>query len=259
MSISIVSEGPCEYRNYNTPRFENHYGYAQLMSGAFVIKTIKIAYLNQEILHFQQSSTDILQSIGCGVKKILNSLTPPVSADVTVYLLRQKYTSVRFKLRPGVLANININWHFPEQLCDETLQGPPSAQGNPSAPTNGSYTPGSRPPDQVGDPRDNSPNDGQTPTGDQTAPPGPSNIGSNGTWKVQLSAYDGSNHPYTVQFDLGITDPNAVVTVSTRNGPGGTNSAGLQDKVLQVTVNGVTSDTRASGFGMNVFNPYYSN
>ena len=84
MSISIVSEGPCEYRNYNTPRFENHYGYAQLMSGAFVIKTIKIAYLNQEILHFQQSSTDILQSIGCGVKKILNSLTPPVSADVTV-------------------------------------------------------------------------------------------------------------------------------------------------------------------------------
>ena len=186
MSISIVSEGPCEYRNYNTPRFENHYGYAQLMSGAFVIKTIKIAYLNQEILHFQQSSTDILQSIGCGVKKILNSLTPPVSADVTVYLLRQNILLYALSCVQVCWQILTLTGISPEQLCDETLQGPPSAQGNPSAPTNGSYTPGSRPPDQVGDPRDNSPNDGQTPTGDQTAPPGPSNIGSNGTWKVQL-------------------------------------------------------------------------
>ena len=258
MSISIVSEGPCEYRNYNTPRFENHYGYAQLMSGAFVIKTIKIAYLNQEILHFQQSSTDILQSIGCGVKKILNSLTPPVSADVTVYLLRQNIllyalSCVQVCWQILTLTGISLS-SYVTRLCrvhhlHRVIRALPQTVATHLAAarrtrsvihettvrTMDRHRLETKLPPLV------------RPTS-ALMEPGRCN-----------SAYDGSNHPYTVQFDLGITDPNAVVTVSTRNGPGGTNSAGLQDKVLQVTVNGVTSDTRASGFGMNVFNPYYSN
>lgn len=161
MTFSIVDESTWLYRNFKFPRHRNFYGYAQIMAGAYVVRSVPLEFINQEIIHWHQDSTDILQSIGCGVKKILANLTPPVASQVTLYLLRQRFTSVRFRLSPGVKANVALRWYFVDQLCDELIVAPPEAQGSTSPANNKDGSPSSRPSGQGEDAKDPSNNDGK--------------------------------------------------------------------------------------------------
>lgn len=170
-TISIVNEGKLEYKNLRYPRFKQFYGYAQLMSGAYVEREIPLNYLNQELCHWQESSPAINQGIGCATKKILAALTPPSEATVKVGLLRQRFTSIRFRLLPDVTANIGLNWHVLDPLCDDEIVQPPAKQGEPVPPNNGNSDPGQRPSNQGGDPVDKSDNDGNYDPGDGNPPP----------------------------------------------------------------------------------------
>lgn len=161
MTFSVVDEATWLYKNYKYPRYRNFYGYAQIMCGAYVVRSVELVHINQEVLYFFQDSTDILQSVGCGIKKVLANLTPPVESQVTLYLLRQRYTSVRFRLCPGVKASVALSWHYPERLCDESVVAPPDGQGNPPPANNQDPSPSPRPSDQGGDPKDKSNNDGK--------------------------------------------------------------------------------------------------
>lgn len=191
--ISITFESTWLYRNFKHPRYENFYGYAQIMSGAFVVQDIPLRFLNQELLHWQQGDTDILQSIGCATKKILLALTPPSSAQVDLYLLRQRYTGIRIRLLAGVEANLAISWHFAEQLCDENIIAPPANQGNPPAPDNANGAPGSGRGSQPNDPKDPSNNDGNAnPADGRPNPPSATGVPSRpGQWYQIYSGYNG--------------------------------------------------------------------
>lgn len=183
MVFSITNEATWLYKNYKYPRYRNFYGYAQLMSGAFVVKSIELLHINQEIVHWQHSSSEILQSIGCVGKKILANLTPPKESVVTVALLRQRYTSVRFRLNPGIEANVNINWHFLDKLCEDDIIAPVPEQGNPPDADNKNGDPGSRPSGQPQDEKDRSNNDGKDiPDDDRPEEPKPGKGGEVGNW-----------------------------------------------------------------------------
>lgn len=199
MTFSVVDEATWLYKNYRYPRYKNFYGYAQIMTGGYVVQNVKLEHINQEILHWQQSSTDVLQSVGCGIKKVLANLTPPVASQVTLYLLRQRYTSVRFRLLPGIVANVALNWHFPELLCDETLVAPPEAQGNPQATDNMHGDPANRPTDQGQDGKDRSNNDGKDdPNDDRPHEPVPgSAVAVMGQWFAIIAGIDGNNQTYS--------------------------------------------------------------
>lgn len=171
--LSISNEATWLYKNFRHPRYKNFYGYAQLMSGDFVVENIPLQYINQEILHWQDSSVTILQTVVCGVKLILASLPTPVDITPEIVLFRQRYTGVRFRLLPGIEANVAINWLFIEQSCDETISPPPPEQGNPPAPDNYPAPPGAGRGDQPGDLKAPSNNDGDFNSGDgRPLPPG---------------------------------------------------------------------------------------
>lgn len=192
-TISIVSEGSLQYKNLRYPRFKNFYGYAQLMSGAYVVQEVALNYLNQELCHWQESSPAINQSIGCATKKILLALTPPSDAEVTVGLLRQRLTSIRFRLLPEVQANIGLNWHVLDPLCEDEIVQPPADQGEPIPPNNANSDPGSRPGNQGGDKADESDNDGDyDPTDGNPPPPVPGGGTNFACWNVY---YTGTRNP----------------------------------------------------------------
>ncbi len=244
MTFSIVDESTWLYRNFKFPRHRNFYGYAQIMAGAYVVRSVPLEFINQEIIHWHQDSTDILQSIGCGVKKILANLTPPVASQVTLYLLRQRFTSVRFRLSPGVKANVALRWYFVDQLCDELIVAPPDAQGNASPANNKDGSPSTRPPSQGEDAKDPSNNDGKDdPLDSKPDHPRPGRkVGETGQWWGLYVARDPGCvvNPATKRYAFpGANDPN-VVPVVTESGQG---SCGGGTKNGTVTYGGAIVDT----------------
>jgi len=243
LTFSVTDEGTWLYKNFKYPRYRNFYGYAQIMSGAYVVEDIELVHINQEILHWQQCCTDILQSIGCGVKKVLANVTPPVESQVTLYLLRQRYTSVRFRLCPGVKANIGLSWHFPEQLCDDLLVAPSESQGQPQSSNNRDGNPGNRPGDQPEDAKDTSNNDGKDdPLDNKPVEPKPGDaIAGSGRWFAVYTGYDVGciPNPNLKRFELpGATDGSITpILVET-----GTGSCGSPTKDGTVTYNGAVVD-----------------
>lgn len=198
LTFSVVDESTWLYKNYKYPRYRNFYGYAQIMSGPYVVRSVELVHINQEVLYWFQDSTDILQSVGCGIKKVLKGLNPPLDAIVKLYLLRQRYTSVRFRLCPGVKANIGITWLYPERLCDEEVNFPPPEQGNPQPSNNKDPSPSPRPSDQGDDPKDRSKNDGKDdPNDDKPHEPVPgSKQGATGQWFENYSSFAPGCTPY---------------------------------------------------------------
>lgn len=181
MTCSIFNEGPAVYRNYRYPRYRNFYGYAQLMSGVHVVKKIPIRYLNQELLHWRDISFGINETIGCYFKAYGLADLPTVLITPITIKTRQRYTGVRFRFVPGVLANCSIVWETGQSACGSTITDPAHEQGQPPAGANGGYNPGSRPPEQGGDGSDPSPNDGNyDPDSGLPEPPAPGR--TSGQW-----------------------------------------------------------------------------
>lgn len=210
--ISISNEATWLYKNFKHPRYKNFYGYAQLMSGDFVAETIPLQYINQELLHWQDSSVTILQTVVCGVKLILASLPTPVPITPEIVLFRQRYTGVRFRLLPGIEANVAIKWLFIEQSCDETISAPPEAQGNPPAPDNYPAPPGAGRGDQPNDLKAPSNNDSDFNPGDGR--PAPPSVGGTLPGRFRFGLYYGA--PYNDTFYLTVDGaPTDVVTTFT--------------------------------------------
>lgn len=256
--ISIADESTWLYKNLKYPRFRNFYGYAQIMSGAFVVNAIALNFLNQEILHWRDETFGINETTGCYAKGLASVLTPPSTLVTNTVKTRQRFTSVRYRLLPGIVANVSVVYETAQAKCDGNVLEPDEKQGQPPLSNNSGASPNPRPASQNGDPFDGSNNDGNYNPGDgRPQPPSAGGGASSGRWKVLISAYDGADRAYTATIDLPSFNRFDTVTVATRPGPGGTNAGGKSDKVLTVTINGVTSDTTASGFGMNVFTPYF--
>lgn len=182
MTFSVVDEASWLYKNFKLPRYRNSYGFAQIMSGAYVVDVIQLQFLNQEVLAFEYDTFDINDNIGCAVKAIVAAMTPPGSATITVSKHRTRLTSVRFKLYAGIAANVGIRWVTAESNCANAISEPDPRQGEPIAPNNSTADPGSRPSSQGGDEADKSPNDGQTPTPGQPPPPQPGGDGGVACW-----------------------------------------------------------------------------
>jgi len=212
VTISIVDEATWLYKNFRYPRYRNSYGYCQIMSGAYVIRSIQLEHLNQELLFQAYDTFDIDDNIGCAVKAILGALTPPTTASINISKYRSRVTGLRFRLYDGVQANVGIRWQTGVSNCANVPVSPDDNQGNPIPPNNGTATPGDRPADQGGDSRDPTANDG-----DPTSPvgPGPSPVPGNGgvvpIWHgVGIATLPGCA-TYTMNFVVpGATNPTIV-------------------------------------------------
>lgn len=170
-TFSVVTEPSPVYKNFRYPRVESFYGYAQIMSGAYVVESVTLKYLNQEILHWRDNTFGILETVGCYAKGIAGALQPPFSLVTNTVKPRQRYTSIRFRLLPTVVANLGLVWETPVAICGGNILEPDARQGQPVPPNNGNSNPGSRPPGQSGDPIDPSANDGNYNPNDGLPPP----------------------------------------------------------------------------------------
>lgn len=171
-TISIVSKGSQVYENFRYPRYRNFYGYCQLMSGAYVIKSVELNYLNQELLHWRDDVFGINETTGCYAKGLASALNPPFNLITKTILIRQRYTGLRFRLMPTVTANLGLVWETPAPLCGGLIEQPDDRQGAPLPPNNGNSDPSRRPPQQGGDGTDRSANDGNyDPTDGVPKPP----------------------------------------------------------------------------------------
>jgi hypothetical protein len=180
-AISIVDEATWLYKNFKHPRFENFYGYAQIMHGAYVAEDIPLQFLNQTLLYWYQNQI-VLENYNFSTTKIiLNAINPSFEFGGDVQPVRQPVTSIRFRLLAGVKANLSLSWYVftPDNA---TVKPPAPEQGRPHTPNNTSSNPAARPGDQGRDPSDPSANDGNyNPNEPYPHPPTPGG-GGNGMW-----------------------------------------------------------------------------
>lgn len=211
VTVSIVNEATWLYKNLKPPRYRNSYGYAQVMSGAFVVRTIQLEHLNQEILHWRATEFGTNDAVVCGVKVVGLALTPPAFIGGIVALTRQRYTSIRVRLYPGVEANIGLKWELASSDCNNTIEQPDGRQGQPITPNNGSAQPSARPSDQGGDDTDGSNNDGNDNPDDGKPPAPTAGNGSNFPhWHVLYNVrFPPECTPQGLRYDYpDFTDPN---------------------------------------------------
>lgn len=209
VTISIANEASWLYKNFKLPRFRNSYGFCQVMSGAFVVREVQLQYLNQEILQWRATEFGTNDVVICTGKALALLLPTPGLIVGNVVPTRQRYTSIRVRLYPGVEANIGLNWETPSSNCNNNIPAPEQGQGNPIAPNNGSADPGSRPADQGEDEVDGSPNDGNDlPNDGKPDPP---------------KAGDGSNFPHWHALLNLRVPPGCVLTSSIEDFPDANN------------------------------------
>lgn len=258
MTVSIANEATWLYRNLKYPRYKNFYGYAQVMSGAFVVRVVPLTFLNQEILHWRDIAFYINDTTLCSVKALGAAMTPPVTGFAINVKTRQRFTSVRFRLLPGIVANCSLVWEIADSACGNLVEEPDERQGQPPLPNNSGASGNPRPSGQSGDELDPSNNDGNDqPNDGKPDAPRPGTGQGSGTWKVFVQLYDETDKLIQFTHNLGVTDRFAAVSAGSRPTGGPPSPFGKSDSVLTVTVNGVTSDRPATGFGMNVFSPFY--
>lgn len=207
LCVSVAELGPWLYWNYKFPRFENFFGYAQIMSGTFIVQTVAIKHINQEVLHWRDISFGINQTTGCyarGLAQLINQGNLIANTVKT----RQRFTSVRFKFLPGIKANCCLRWETAESKCDDVVADPNEGQGNPPPPKNHTYNPDERPEGQGGDGLDPTVNDGVPYQNDDDRPPYAEIFPVAGKWyeHVTFSAGSPSSGP------VGDTDPASVWT-----------------------------------------------
>lgn len=258
MTVSIANEATWLYRNLKYPRYKNFYGYAQIMSGAFVVRVVPLTFLNQEILHWRDIAFYINDTTLCSVKALGAAMTPPVTGFAINVKTRQRFTSVRFRLLPGIVANCSLVWEIGDSACGNLVEEPDERQGQPPIPNNSGASGNPRPTGQTGDELDPSNNDGNDdPNDGKPDAPKPGNGAGTGNWKVQFSYYTFEDQFVNTTANIPSNDRFATVTARAEPVPGGTNVAGKSDRKLIYTINGVDVDSGGSGFGMNVFTPYY--
>lgn len=236
VTFSVADEATWLYKNFKHPRFENFYGYCQLMSGAYVVQDIPLQFLNQELLYVEYDTFDINDNMLCLAKEILAALPTPAVATGTVTKHRSRFTSLRFRLLAGVKANIGIRWVTAESNCGNVPLPPDPEQNRPAAPNNANSNPGSRPADQGGDRSDPSDNDGNYDP-DSGNPPAPAAGAGDGTWHVGYTGFRPDGTRFRSSASVGVTDPTAVITTQVVN-IGGT-VGGHPDKRGRVFSNGV--------------------
>jgi len=158
-AVSIVDEATWLYKNFKPPRYENFYGYAQIMHGAYVAEIIPLRFLNQKLLYWYQNQIVLENYNYSTAKVIINAINPSLTFGGDVQPVRSPVTSIRFRFLAGIRANLALSWYVfePESA---TVKPPDAAQGRPHTPNNTTSNPGSRPSDQGGDPSDPSKNDG---------------------------------------------------------------------------------------------------
>lgn len=201
--FSVSNRGSQLYDNLRYPRFQNFFGYAQIMSGAFVINEVQLQYLNQEILHWRDETFGINETVGCYIKALGAGLAPPVIVITNTVLTRQRITGIRFRLMPTVIANVSLTWETATAKCSGNILSPDPLQGKPPAPNNSNSGSGSRPSGQGGDNEDpsnndgnNAPNDGVPDAPQATEPLGP----IPGQWFVVYSGFNaGCNGTYSAR------------------------------------------------------------
>jgi len=259
VSLSIASEGEWLYKNLKYPRFKNFYGYAQLMSGAFVVESIPLTFLNQELVHWEDQSFGINDTTLCMGKFLANLIQPSATVGALLIKTRQRYTSIRFRLFGGIIANVSYVWQEGESGCGNVVLEPDGKQGQPAIPNNGGASGSPRPSDQGGDPVDPSANDGgYDPNSGLQPPPRAGGGQASGTWQVQITGFRQDDSTYTFQLDSEVSDPNAVVTANLIPTPGSSpNDAGKLNSTVVFVVNGVPRTTIATGFGVQIGSPYY--
>jgi hypothetical protein len=180
VSFSVVNEASWLYKNFKPPRYRNSYGFCQLMSGAYVIDTIQLQHVNQELLFWRDETFGILETVGCYAKGLASALQPPFVLITNTVKARKRVTSLRFRLYAGIEANIGIRWETPVARCGGNLIEPDPKQGQPVAPNNTNANPGARPGEQGDyDPTDASDNDGDYDPNSPLPPPPTPGGGSN--------------------------------------------------------------------------------
>lgn len=224
VTFSIVDEATWLYRNFKYPRHKNFYGYAQLMAGAYVVRSIPLEFINQELLFWQQDTTDLLQSIACEFKDLFASLPTPKVRIATLFQVRQRYTSIRFRLGAGVKANVALSWKLPDSLCAELVNPPPDKQGQSPLPNNKDGDPANRPSGQGGDAGDPSNNDGKDDPNDALPDhpvPGKKRTASGQWYNVYVARDSGCvENPAVKRYGIpGAVDP-SIVPVQLENEPG---------------------------------------
>ena len=259
VSLSIASEGEWLYKNLKYPRYKNFYGYAQLMSGAFVVQTIPLTFLNQELVHWRDQSFGINDTTLCMGKFLANLIQPSATVGALLIKTRQRYTSIRFRLFGGIIANVSYIWQEGESGCGNVVVEPDEKQGQPAIPNNGGASGSPRPSDQGGDPTDPSANDGgYDPNSGLQPPPRAGGGEASGTWQVQITGFRQDDSSYTFQLDSEVSDPNAVVIANLIPTPGSSpNNAGKLNSTVVFVVNGVPRTTIATGFGLQLGSVYY--
>lgn len=259
VGISISFEATWQYRNLKHPRYKNFYGYAQLMSGAFVVEDIPLTFLNQELVSWRLDTFSTIDAVVCTGKAIVAALEPKAVLLGYVVKTRQRYTSIRFRLLPGIQANITYVWDSGESNCDNDIRQPDGQQGQPPVPANDGASGGSRPSNQGGDGYDPSANDGNfNPSSGLPREPSPGGSSGSGTWKIPVTGYRQDDSAYSSVIDTMVTDRNAVIVPSTSPVGGAGSDGGKADLSLSYTVNGVVVGSAGTGFGLQFFNPYYN-
>lgn len=259
VSLSIAFEGEWLYKNFKHPRYKNFYGYAQLMSGAFVVQDIPLTFLNQELVHWRDQSFGINDTTLCMGKFLANLIQPSAKVGALLIKTRQRFTSIRFRLLGGIVANVTYVWQLGESGCGNTVLEPDAKQGQPAVPNNGGASGGGRPSDQGGDPVDPTANDGgYDPNSGLQPPPRAGGNDSSGTWKIQLNGFRQDDTTYVLQLDTEVSDASAIVTANLISTPNSSpNNAGKLNSTVVIVVNGVSRVTLATGFGLQLGSPYY--
>lgn len=257
--ISIAFESTWLAKNFRHPRYENFYGYAQLMSGAYVVQDIPLQFLNQQILYWEDEPFGINDTIICVSRVLAAAMEPSKIIGGEVRKTRQPYTSIRFKLLPGIIANIAYKWAIGESSCGNDIKEPNPKQGQPPTPNNSGASGGERPSNQGGDPLDPSGNDGDDSNASLPNPPSAGGGGTGGgTWKIPITGYRSDDSAYSTTIDTGVTDRNAIVTFTTVPIANVQSEGGKGAQSLIVYVNGTSIGSKGDGFALNVFNPYYN-
>lgn len=254
VTFSVYDEATWLYKNFKHPRFENFYGYCQIMSGAYVVQDIPLQFLNQELLYREYDTFDINDNMLCLTKEVLAALPNPATSIGTVTKNRTRLTSLRFRLLAGVGANLGVRWITAESNCGNVPLAPDDRQGRPAPPNNAGASGTPRPADQDGDRSDPSNNDGQyNPNDGRPQPPGAGD--GTATWKVGYAAFNEVGQGYRGDYDTMVSDPTAIITTSVV--PTGGTIGGRPDKRGTVFSNGVSLKNDFSGGDFKFTSVYY--
>lgn len=191
IGFSVSAVGYKQYENYKTARYRGFYGYVQFMHGEFVVDTVALEFVNQRLFYNLNTAFGVSDSLAC-MWKSLQECACEEATPKEVARLRLALTSLRFRLAAGVLGNLVVKYRPVSTACDNIIVSPPETEAQPPDPNNGSYNPGSQPPNTTSDPFDPTGNDGDDP--DAPKPELPS---SGGRWETVVVFYSPDFPPYT--------------------------------------------------------------